>query len=151
MTAAAVVTLAANKPTSPTERRKLKTLYPRCEIREIAPLNREQTRALLWATLHRQAVKRPRTVEAKILNEARGNPGTVVKLARRIQEGDERELRKIYTPVKRVNIGWIVLLAVIALTFVSRRLVDSYVALMLLTMAYIGLRPFIYKLMRGDD
>jgi hypothetical protein len=96
-------------------------------------------------------VKRPRTVEAKILNEARGNPGTVVKLARRIQEGDERELRKIYTPVKRVNIGWIVLLAVIALTFVSRRLVDSYVALMLLTMAYIGLRPFIYKLMRGDD
>jgi len=151
MTAAANVALAADRPMSPIERRKLQQLYPRCEVREIASLSREDTKTLLWQTLSRNEVKRPRTVEAKILNEARGNPGTVVKLARRIQQGDERELRKIYTPVKKVNIGWLVLLAVIALAFVSRRVVDSYVALMLVTMVYIGLRPFIYRLMRSDE
>lgn len=151
MTAAADVALAADRPTSPVERRKLKPLYPRCEARDIPPLSRETTRTLLWQTLDRDQVKRPRTVEAKILNEAGGNPGTVVKLARRIQKGDERELRKIYTPVKRVNIGWIVLLAIIAAALVSRRILDSYVALLLVTMLYLGLRPFIYRMIRSDD
>jgi hypothetical protein len=151
MSAAAEVALAANRPTSPSARRKLKVLYPRCELREIAPLSREATRRLLWQSLDRATVKQPQTIEAKILNEAHGNPGVVVKLARRIQAGDEQELRRLYTPVKRVNVGWVVLLAVIAAAMVSRRVLDSYVALLLVTMVYLGLRPFIYRLMHYDD
>lgn len=150
ISAGAEVALAANKPGTPADRRKLEHFYLRCEVRELKPLNPTETRALLWQTLEPSAVKHPRTLEAKIVNEARGNPGVVVSLARRIQRGDERELRQLYTPVKRVNIGWVVLIAVIAAAMVSRRVLDSYVALLLVTMLYLGLRPFIYKMMRSD-
>ena len=148
--AAAAVALTANTPRTPAERRKLETLYPRCELRQIKPLPRETARRLLWQTLDRDAVKKPATVEAKVLAEARGNPGTVVKLARRIQRGDMRELREIQSPVKQINIGWLVVVAVVAMALVSRRIADSYVALLILTMIYLALRPFIYRMMRDD-
>lgn len=148
--AAAAVALTANTPRTPAERRKLETLYPRCELRQIKPLPRETARQLLWQTLDREAVKRPATVEAKVLAEARGNPGTVVKLARRIQRGDMRELREIQSPVKQINLGWLVVVALVAMALVSRRIADSYVALLILTMIYLALRPFIYRMMRDD-
>jgi len=151
MAAAKAVALTANEPNTPAERRRLKPFLVRCETQELKPLPQAEARELLWSVLDREAVKKPRYVEKKVLREAQGNPGDVVKLARRIQRGDERELRRLQTPVHRVNIGWIVLLAVIAALFVSRRVVDSYVALFLVTMAYIGLRPFIYKMMNNDD
>jgi hypothetical protein len=152
LTAAAEVALAANKPSTASERQKLESLYPRCELRQITPLDRAASRALLWQTLDREKVKRPGAVEAKILNEAYGNPGVVVKLARRIQQGDERELRRIYTPVKRVDVGWVVIVLVIAVLMVSRRVVDSYTALFVVTALAYGLRPFIYRLMhRSHD
>lgn len=150
MTAAADVALAADRPATAAERRKLEPLYPRCEVREMSPLSREATRALLWQTLDRAAVKRPRTVEAKVLNEAGGNPGVVVKLARRIRQGDARELRKIYTPVRRIDVGWLVIVLVIAAALVSRRVVNSYTALFIVTALAYGLRPFVYRLLRDD-
>ncbi len=150
MTAAAVVALAADAPSTPTMRRKLERLYPRCEIRELPPLSKQEARALLWQTLNRAALKRPRAVEAKILNEANGNPGVVVKLARRIQRGDARELRQIHTPVKRINVGWVVVVAVIAAALVSRRVLDSYLAIGLMTALAIGLRPFLWRMIRSE-
>jgi hypothetical protein len=150
LTAATDVALAANKPTSARTRQKLASLYPRCEVREIKPLKREATRQLLWQTLDRDQVKRPKAVEAKILNEAGGNPGVVVKLAQRIQKGDAAELRSLAAPVRQINIGWVVVVALIAAALVSRRLVDSYVAMGLLTALAIGLRPLVYRLMRQD-
>lgn len=151
MTAAAAVALSANEPRTPAERRKLKPFLPRCEVCELPPLPDETARTLLWATLDRNQVEKPQAVERKVLRAAAGNPATICKLARRIQRGDATELRQLYAPVKRVNIGWIILLVIIAGTMVSRRVVDSYVALFLLTLAYVGLRPFIYRLMRADD
>ena len=149
--AAEVVALAANEPKTPAERRQLRPLLMRCDIEELQPLRLEQAKQLLWSTLDREAVAAPAGVERKVLREAGGNPGTVVKLARRIQRGNAAELRQITTPVKSTNIGWIVLVLVVAAAMVSRRVVDSYTALFLLSVVYIGLRPFIYRLMRDQD
>lgn len=149
--AAEEVALTANEPKTPADRRKLRSLLTRCRLEELKPLKSEQAKQLLWSTLDQEAVAKPAGVEKKVLREANGNPGTIVKLARRIQRGNAAELRQIGSTARSTNIGWIVLVLIIALVMVSRRVVDSYTALFLLSVAYIGLRPFIYKLMRDQD
>lgn len=72
----------------------------------------------------------------------------MVRLARRIQKGDAQELREIHSTVPRINIGWIVLVAIIAGAMIARWRVDSYVLAGLLFAVTIVLRPVIYRMMR---
>jgi hypothetical protein len=151
MTSATAVALAATEPTTPAQRRKLKPFFTRCVVKELRPLDHAAARQLLWTTLDRQHLERPSATEKRILRAAAGNPGNLIKLAHRVQRGDTKELREIYTPVKRINVGWILVLIIIAAAMVSRRVVDSYIALGILTMLTLGLRPFMYKLFYSSD
>lgn len=150
MDAAANVALSANEPKTPAERRKLKKLMPRCEVKHIKALSKDEASQLLWSILDRNSLRKPEAVERKLLREASGNPGALTKLAHRIQRGDANELRSIESPVRRVPID--VLVIVIALIFVvyMRREFDGYMAAVL-TVTMILLRPFLYKSIRHDD
>ncbi|MCP4288693.1 MAG: hypothetical protein GY792_30435, partial [Gammaproteobacteria bacterium] len=152
MIGAASVGLSANEPRTPTDTRRLKPFVARCSVEELKPLRNEAAAELLWSVLEREAMERPKKVEKKLIREAQGNPKAIVDLARRIQRGDAAELRRIQTPVRRMNIGWIVLVAIVAAALVSRRIVDSYVALGIVTALALVLRPLIGRMMfSGDD
>lgn len=147
MPPSAVSTSISANPTAPSPPKKA----PISDLAEVAALTIATTPTLLWTTLDRQQVERPSATEKRILRAAAGNPGNLVKLAHRVQRGDTKELREIYTPVKRINVGWILVLIIIAAAMVSRRVVDSYIALGILTMLTLGLRPFMYKLFYSSD
>jgi hypothetical protein len=76
------VALAAKKPKSPAERRKLEPFIPRCDVREIQPLTTDQARELLNQHLPNTLAERAAT-ERRILELANGHPATLVNLARR--------------------------------------------------------------------
>lgn len=148
MAAAAAVALAAAEPGTPAQRRKVEPFYPRCEVRRLKGLSRLEGRKLLWRVVDRQTVKHPQAVERKVLDEAGGRPGVIVDLARRVQRGDERELRSMSTPAPRINIAWIGLVLVIAFLMVGRWRADSYVVAGLLFALALALRPLLYRSLR---
>lgn len=151
MAASAACALSANEPTTPASRRNLNPLLTRCRTVELKPLPDAEAAELLWQTIERDGVDDPAAVERKILRSAGGNPGDVVKLANRIERGDKAELREVYAPVRRINIGWVVLVMVVAMAMASRRYIDGYMALALVTAMTIVLRPLIYKTMNASD
>jgi hypothetical protein len=150
MNSAQAVALAANAPQTPPEHRKIDPLLPRCEIEELKPLPYDTARDLLWQNLDRETVRNPGATERKVLGEADGNPKIIVSLAQRIKRGDARELRTVYSPVKRINLSWLVLVFVISFAMIARWQVDSYTVAGLLFALALVLRPLLYRSMRGD-
>jgi hypothetical protein len=151
MNSAQAVALAANAPQTPPEHRKIDPLLPRCEIEELKPLPYDTARDLLWQNLDRETVRNPGATERKVLGEADGNPKTIVSLAQRIKRGDARELRTVYSPVKRVNLSWLVLVVIISFAMIARWQVDSYTVAGLLFALALVLRPLLYRSMRSDQ
>lgn len=151
MNAAAEVAMAANEPRTSRERERVNPYLTRCAVKELPPIPPETAKALLWGILDRNRIKHPRAVEKKVLADADGKPGNVVRLAQRIQRGDQPELRDIHSPVRVINIGWVLILILIAFAMVARWQVDSYVVAGFLFAISIVLRPIMYRMIRHNQ
>jgi hypothetical protein len=140
------VVLAANKPQTPAQREKLEMLYPRCEVIHLRRLTADEGRALLWSVLDRQRIAEPGRVERKILLEAGGNPAHIVSLAQRVRFGDRAELARLYLhQMFRVNLRWVLLLGLVGLLIASRRYIDSFFLMAVVTVIYIVVRRRLYR------
>lgn len=143
------VALAAKKPKTPAERRKLEPFIPRCDVREIQPLPTDQARELLDQHLPDDLAERAAT-ERRILELAAGHPATLVNLARRARRGTLRELREFSAPQtqQRVNVSVLVLLVFLMLLLFIRA--DGYTVAAVATLMLMLVRPFFYRSMRGS-
>ena len=148
--AAEAVALAATMPDTPEQRRKIDLFLSRCEVQEMKPLRTAEAQTLLWQNLDREAVRKPEVVERRILDEAGGNPKTIVDLARRVRRGDARELRTVYSPAPKINLSWLVLVAVISFAMIARWQVDSYTVAGILFAVALLLRPLLYRSLRRE-
>ena len=143
------VALAAKKPRSPAERRRLEPFIPRCDVREIQPLTTDQAHALLDQHLPDDLAERAAT-ERRILELAAGHPATLVNLSRRARRGTLRELRDFSAPQtqQRVNVSVLVLLALLLMLVFIRA--DGYTIGAAATVMLMLLRPFFFRSMRGN-
>jgi hypothetical protein len=67
----------------------LEKLWWACDRIDLAPLDREAARQLLWAHADRARITDPALLEATVLAQAAGNPHAIVEMARQVQAAPE--------------------------------------------------------------
>ena len=147
---------AANKLKS-----NLKTLWWRFEPIDLPPLNKEESKQLLWSLISKDNISDDKLLEHRVQNQANGNPLSIYELAEKVkregnltQEGI-RELRH-QAGVRFIDITpvfFIIGTLVIALRFIALGLnsTELYILAGVSGGFFIGLRYFLYRSMRGDE
>jgi hypothetical protein len=147
---------AANKLKS-----SLKKLWWRFEKIEIPPLNKDESRELLWSLLSKDNMDDAQLLEQIVLNQANGNPLSIIELAQKAQHEENlspesiREL-KHQAGVRFIDITpifFVVGALVIATRFIALGLnsTELYIFAGVAGGFFMGLRYFLYRSMRGDE
>lgn len=148
MDASAEVALAALTPETPAQERKLQPFVPRCDVKRLQPLKRDQARALAEQHLPNKLADRETTVR-RIVDLSDGHPATIVSLARRARRGTLAELRGFDVPRPKIGLAWLIVVPILALLIVSRWHQDSYWLSLGLLAISILMRPLFYRSIRS--
>jgi len=144
MDAAGEVAIAATAPATPRQEEKIKPLIPRCDVRDLSPLQRAEAQALAERHLPAEVEDR-QAVTRRILDLSNGHPATVVALARRARSGTLREMRRWRSATKKhIPLGWLILVPLLAVLLLLRR-DDAYWVSLVAMMGYILLRPMLFR------
>ena len=143
-------------------RNDLEKLWWRFEKIELHPLSSEESKKLLWTVIDKTSV--PNTaqlLERKVLTESNGNPLAIIQIAEKVKK--ERQLtsqtvRQLNHPagIRYVDITPIFLIAgalIIGIRFIALGLnnTDMYILAGVSCGLFVGLRYFIYRLMRKSE
>ena len=152
----ATVVGAANKLKS-----SLKKIWWRFEQIAIPPLTKEESRQLLWSLINQDTIDDTQLFEKLVLNQANGNPLSIVELAQKAQREDnltQENIRQLkhqagtrfidITPVFFIIGALVVACRFVALGMNSTEL---YILAGVSGGFFMALRYFLYRSMRGDE
>jgi hypothetical protein len=152
----ATVVGAANK-----RKPSLKKLWWRFEKIEVPPLTRKESKQLLWSIIDKDAIDDTQLFEKLVLNQASGNPLSIVELsqkARREENLTADNIRQLRHQAGTRYIDITPVFFIIGFFAVASRFValgmnstELYILAAVASSFFMGLRYFLYRSMRSDE
>jgi len=138
-----------------------KKLWWQFEKIELLPLNKEESRQLLWSLISKDNIDDVELLEQIVLNQASGNPLAIQELASKVQREENltqesiRELRHSAGEkfIDITPVFFIIGALVIAARFIALGLnsTELYILAGVACGFFMGLRYFLYRSMRRDE